>query len=89
VNAAKPAGEFFEGLPVALAMRLDPSFRRNRDDLRRRCKPVWMETVGRLGEVIVHAVERHAEKMLDLLCRTPSVTAVHFMGLALGRSFYS
>jgi hypothetical protein len=59
---AKPTGEFFEdALAIALAMRLDPGFRRNRhhdpEDLCLRCKPVWIEAVGRPGEVIVHAVE--------------------------------
>jgi hypothetical protein len=58
-------------LAIALAARLDPDLgcdhRNDADDLRLRCKPVWIEAIGRPGKVVVHAVEAHAEQMLDLL----------------------
>jgi hypothetical protein len=40
-----------------------------------RCKPVWIEAIGRPRQIVVHAVETETEQMLDLLCCAPSVPA--------------
>ena len=70
---------FEDTIAIAFPARLDPNFgsdhRNDADDLRLRCEPVWIEGIGRPGKVVVHAVEAHAEQMLDPLRCTPSVPA--------------
>ena len=48
--------------------------------MRLRCKPVWIEIVGRPGKIVVHAVETHTKQMLDLICCTPPVPAGWLVG---------
>ena len=75
---------FEDALSVALAGSFAPDFGRDHryhaDDLRLRCKPVWIEIVGRPGKVFVHAVEAEPEEMLSLLRRAPRVPAGRLAG---------
>ena len=87
LEAAGELGD--DALPVARALCLDPNLVANHQDdaqhLSLCSKPVWIEAIGWPREVIVHAVERHAEKMLDLLRRTLSVPAARLVGAGDGR----
>src|SRR6267378_2188716 len=67
-----PAGSFGTGL--------GRDHRNDADDLRLRCKSAWIEAIGRPGKIVVHAVEAHAEQMLDPLGVTPSVPAGRLVG---------
>jgi len=72
-----------------IAPRFDTNLGRDQsndaDDLRLRCKPVWIEAIGRPGKVVVHAVEAEAEEMLNLLCWAPPVPAGRLVGAGDGR----
>jgi hypothetical protein len=54
------------------------------DDLRLRCKPVQIEVVGGPRQIVVHAIEAHAQQMLSPLCGTPPVPAGRLVGADVG-----
>ena len=74
----EPAGELFEHAPpVAVAIRLlaqpglDADLQDGERHLREHAEVIWIEFTGRPSEDVVHVVERHAEQVLELLCRRP------------------
>jgi hypothetical protein len=71
VLAAEPAGEFFEPLLV----KSRPTLRLDHDAHRLRLcgEPMQVHLMRRPAEIIVDAVEQHAEETLDLLGRRPPV----------------
>jgi hypothetical protein len=57
-----------------------PTLAVTENDLRLRCKPVWIEAIGGPRKIVAHAVETHAKQMLDRLCCAPPGPARRLVG---------